>query len=179
MRWLSFDWASTGAALFIIAVHPGVSGQEYSVQNWHLDDGLPDGDITAIQQTPDGFLWVGTPKGLARFDGMQFKVFNAANTAGLTDSRISSLLTDSEGTLWVGTLDGNLVRREGERFESANPPLRESLGLRQNQRPATWLWSRRMQITEQSQEHRNSRHPSVPRREPTWCKTERGRSGGA
>ena len=64
-RWLHSDWAAVGALSGLLAIHSGAQGKEYSVQNWHLDDGLPDGDITAIQQTPDGFLWVGTPKGLA------------------------------------------------------------------------------------------------------------------
>ena len=162
LRWLCFDLATAGAALFLIAVHPGVSGQEYSVQNWHLDDGLPDGDITAIQQTRDGFLWIGTPKGLARFDGIQFRVFNTANTPDLTDSRISSLLTDSEGTLWIGTLDGNLLRHQGDQFESMHPPLQETPGLRQNQRSGSWLWARRMQIIEQSQEKEGHKDPGFP-----------------
>ena len=161
-RWLSFDWAAAGAALFLIAVHPGVRGQEYSVQNWHLDDGLPDGDITAIQQTPDGLLWVGTPKGLARFDGMHFKVFNAQNTPVLTDSRICALLADSEGTLWIGTLDGNLVRRRAERFEGLDPPLRNVSGLEQSQRSGTWLYKGRMQAVVEIQEKDAPKEPRLP-----------------
>ncbi len=98
-------------------------GQEYSAQNWHTEDGLPDEEITAIEQTPDGYLWVGTPKGLARFDGQRFRLFKTESSPELRDARISNLLTDREGTLWIGTLDGNLVLRKGNRFEPVQPPV--------------------------------------------------------
>lgn len=154
--------AVAGVVLLFLAWGASLRGQDYYVQNWHLDEGLPDGDITAIQQTPDGFLWVGTPKGLARFDRLQFKVFSADNTPGLSDSRISSLLTDSEGTLWIGTLDGNLVRRREGSFESMHPPLRDAPGLKAEERPGSWLWSRRIQLTEVGREKERPQKTSLP-----------------
>ena len=85
-------------------------GGEYRVRSWHIEDGLPSGHVTAVAQTPDGYLWVGTLRGLVRFDGVRFKVFTAASTPGLGDSRITSLLTDDAGTLWIGSADGNLAK---------------------------------------------------------------------
>lgn len=84
--------ARVGVVLSLLLGVLAAWGQEYYSQNWHLDEGLPDGDIAAIEQTPDGFLWIGTPKGLARFDGLQFKVFVPENTPAFTDRRISSRL---------------------------------------------------------------------------------------
>ena len=161
-RWRSPRWVTAGAVLLLFATHSGLQAQDYAVQNWHVDEGLPDGDITAIQQTPDGFLWVGTPKGLARFDGMQFKVFNPDNTPGLTDPQISSLFTDSQGTLWIGTRDGNLLRRQAEGFESLHPPLCEPPGPGEKQRSGSWLWSRRIQLTEGIQNTERPTLPSLP-----------------
>ena len=102
----------------MLASATGARGQEYHVRNWHVEDGLPTGQITAIAQTAAGYLWLGTPGGLVCFDGCRFKVFTADATPGLGDSRICSLLTDQAGTLWVGTMDGNLVRKRGDGFEA-------------------------------------------------------------
>lgn len=109
---------------FLVLLSPFLSaGQGYDVRSWHIEDGLPSGHVTAITQTRDGYLWVGTLRGLARFDGARFRVFTAASTPGLGDSRVTSLLTDRDGTLWIGTADGNLACRRGERFEPVQPPV--------------------------------------------------------
>lgn len=57
----------------------------YSVDVWQAGkglSGLPENTVIALTQTQDGYLWVGTLDGLARFDGVQFSVFNQANTPG-------------------------------------------------------------------------------------------------
>jgi ligand-binding sensor domain-containing protein/signal transduction histidine kinase len=136
-----------------------VWGQEYYSQNWHLDEGLPDGDIAAIEQTPDGFLWIGTPKGLARFDGLQFKVFVPENTPAFTDRRIASLMTDRAGALWVGTLDGNLLRRESGRFESMRPPLLAVSSSEKKPKSGSWLWDRRTRSIQATGETNSSPEP--------------------
>ena len=110
------------AALLLFSALPG-QGKGYEVHNWHVEAGLPSARVTAIAQTPDDYLWVGTPRGLARFDGVRFKVFTAETSPGLGDSRIVSLHTDRQGTLWVGTLDGNVVRWQDGRFQPVSPPV--------------------------------------------------------
>jgi ligand-binding sensor domain-containing protein/signal transduction histidine kinase len=130
-----------GAAVGLLLFHvPLSSGEEFDVKNWHIEDGLPDEEVTAMEQTPDGYLWVGTPKGLARFDGERFKVFNTESCPGLTDSRIANLLTDREGVLWVGTLDGNLVRKIGDQFEPVKPPVPLPLDSDKKRPRGSWLW---------------------------------------
>ena len=81
----------------------------FTVSSWHTENGLPDGSITAIEQTPDGYLWVGTFRGLARFDGVRFTVFNTKSAARLPDESIEGLLVDSAGRLWIGCESGDLV----------------------------------------------------------------------
>lgn len=76
---------------------------------WTSDDDLPDTSVTAITQTPDGYLWIGTYNGLARFDGVRFATFDPANTPQLMSPRVFSLFTDPRGTLWVSTFDGSLT----------------------------------------------------------------------
>jgi signal transduction histidine kinase/ligand-binding sensor domain-containing protein len=86
-------------------------------QTWQTDEGLPQKHITSIVQTRDGYLWLGTYNGLARFDGKRFVVFNTANTPGLTSSRVTSLCEDTNGVLWVGHDAGELTRLRDGRFE--------------------------------------------------------------
>src|SRR6266481_920874 len=65
--------------------------------------GLPSSVVFAVLQARDGYLWLGTLEGLARFDGVDFTVFDENNTPGLKSRRIVSLFEDSHTNLWVGT----------------------------------------------------------------------------
>jgi signal transduction histidine kinase/ligand-binding sensor domain-containing protein len=76
---------------------------------------LPQVTIRAITQTRDGYLWIGTYKGLIRFDGVRAITFDLANTPGLSSDGVYLLYEDRLGELWIGTDDGGLIRyREGE-----------------------------------------------------------------
>lgn len=86
------------------------SPPEYSARVWQTDEGLPGNRVQAIAQTRDGFLWVGTSEGLARFDGVEFKTYNGANTPQLKSASITSLCADADGALWIGTDGGGLAR---------------------------------------------------------------------
>ena len=71
-------------------------------------------------QTRDGYLWLGTYEGLARFDGLTFTVFDKSNTPEMESNGIKALAEDREGRLWVGTTAGLLRYSQGrfERFDS-------------------------------------------------------------
>lgn len=84
--------------------------EQYLKARWRSDDGLPDEIVTALAQTPDGFIWGGTFNGLARFDGIHFKVFNSANTAELQSNRILSLFVDQSARLWICSEFGRVAR---------------------------------------------------------------------
>jgi len=57
--------------------------------------------VQAIAQTPDGYLWLATRDGLARFDGIRFKVFQKSNTPELPTNRLGWVTTDEVGRLWI------------------------------------------------------------------------------
>jgi ligand-binding sensor domain-containing protein/signal transduction histidine kinase len=96
---------------------------EFFLRTWHTEDGLPQNHGTAIVQTREGYLWVGTYNGLARFDGARFVAFNAANTPGLKSSRVTSLYEDKDGVLWVGHDTGELTALREGRFAPVPLPL--------------------------------------------------------
>src|ERR1041385_3980938 len=85
------------------------SEPRYRVTHWTAENGLPQNTIKALVQTRDGYLWLGTLKGLVRFDGMRFKVFDHNSTPEMTHDSINDLAVDEkDGGLWIGTGDGLL-----------------------------------------------------------------------
>ena len=100
--------------------------QGYLVQVWQTEHGLPENIVNAIAQTPDGYLWCGTTHGLARFDGMEFKVFNGLNSPPLGSARIRQLFVDRAGTLWIAVFEGGLIRYFNGQFTAYSLPPRES-----------------------------------------------------
>jgi diguanylate cyclase (GGDEF)-like protein len=87
------------------ALDPHKTIAQYAHEVWNAKKGLPEADVMAILQTRDGYLWVGTEEGLARFDGTHFTVFDRKNTA-LPNNRIQALAETPDGSLWIGTENG-------------------------------------------------------------------------
>lgn len=109
----------------VLAAAPAAYGLEpsrlitqYGHDVWLTRDGLPQNSVRAIVQTRDGYLWLGTWGGLARFDGVRFTIFNRANTPALRDSRITALIEGADGSLWIGTGAGGLIRLKDGTFEA-------------------------------------------------------------
>lgn len=97
-------------ALCLLASHPAVAldtnhHASYSRTTWTQKDGLPQDAVSAIAQTGDGYLWLGTEEGLARFDGYEFTVYRK-DTVNLPSNSITALATGSDGSLWIGTPNG-------------------------------------------------------------------------
>ena len=61
----------------------GLTDAPFTVESWSTEEGLPQSSVISVIQTRDGYLWLGTTKGLVRFDGDRFTVFNEFNTPGL------------------------------------------------------------------------------------------------
>lgn len=93
----------------------------YVVSQWQTEDGLPQLSVRAITQTRDGYLWVGTFNGLARFDGVRFTAFTVGNTPQLPSDNVNVLYEDRAGDLWIGTEDGGLIRYRRGAFISFGP----------------------------------------------------------
>jgi ligand-binding sensor domain-containing protein len=79
------------------------------VERFGEEQGLPQSCVAAMTQTRDGYLWVGTLGGLARFDGRRFTRFDQDNTPGLKSNQIVSLFEDSQTNLWIGTLSEGIA----------------------------------------------------------------------
>lgn len=116
---LSTARLACGGLLFLFS---GASAQaatnsnvNWQVDVWGVEEGLPQNSVISLARSREGYLWLGTLNGLARFDGIRFTTFNESNTRGLDSSRIVHLFEDREGTLWVGTeTAGAAMIRDGE-----------------------------------------------------------------
>ncbi len=86
----------------------GVSAQEYGFDVWTTANGLPQNTVTGVAQTPDGYLWLSTFDGLARFDGVRFTIFDKGNTKGIVNNRFSAIFVDRQGTIYA-TTDNHLI----------------------------------------------------------------------
>lgn len=100
-------------------LNPQKAITQYQHKNWSTEHGLPQTTASAIEQTPDGYLWIGTSEGIARFDGVQFKVFDKNNTPILNSNTICSMIKDHIGNLWVGT-QGGLIKIKDNQFTAYN-----------------------------------------------------------
>ena len=132
-----FGWILAGLAQLVaiaflldsaLPVYGSEVAGEYLTDVWTGDDGLPDSSVTAIAQTPDGYLWIGTYNGLVRFDGVRFVTFDPANTPELLHARVRGLFVDAQGTLWINTYEGSLTTvRDGIfKLERRNTRLSEA-----------------------------------------------------
>src|SRR5262245_1109778 len=83
---------------------------------WQDQHGLPQNGVLAILRTRDGYLWLGTIEGAARFDGVRFVVFDNNNTPEFKSNQTLSLAEDRWGSLWLGAVSGGLTRYIEGRF---------------------------------------------------------------
>ena len=114
-------FAASASGFFTAAAAPN-----YFTRTWQVEQGLPQNKVTAVVQTRDGYLWVGTYNGLARFDGVRFTVFDDNNTPELRGNRVTSLFEAGDGTLWIGTESGDVSQYKDGHFAAV--PLRANWG---------------------------------------------------
>lgn len=90
------------------AFESGLTEAEGAIRTWRSANGLPADSVTAIIQTRDGFLWVGTSAGLVRFDGVKFTEVKLSGVTTNNALRVTALCEDSQGHLWIGTQQDGL-----------------------------------------------------------------------
>ncbi|HEX7652450.1 MAG TPA: two-component regulator propeller domain-containing protein [Verrucomicrobiae bacterium] len=108
--WARTFWRVLAFFLGISVMDLNGWADHFQIRSWYMENGLPDNMITAVTQTRDGYLWIGTQAGLVRFDGDHFKILTSADYAGsLEDSNIVSLATGNDGALWIASASGTIT----------------------------------------------------------------------
>jgi signal transduction histidine kinase/ligand-binding sensor domain-containing protein len=90
---------------------------QYIREVWGSDRGYPGGAVTAISQTPDGYLWIGTDKGLVRFDGVNFRLVSQATPNTYSIGPVQALTVDGSGNLWILLQNTKIFRYRDGKFE--------------------------------------------------------------
>ncbi|HKI70618.1 MAG TPA: two-component regulator propeller domain-containing protein, partial [Verrucomicrobiae bacterium] len=116
--WIFSDMALATSFSDFVAVNNNESGVVnrglgsrqplFTFQSWQSEQGLPQDYVRALAQTSDGYLWVGTDDGVARFDGVRFLSFGLPD--GLPNGPARTLFADSHGALWIGSVGNGLIR---------------------------------------------------------------------
>jgi len=79
---------------------------------WTKEDGLPLDMVGSVQQTPDGYLWLATQQGLVRYDGLDFKIYDALSEPAYTHKQAEIICTQGD-SIWIGGSKGVALMHEG------------------------------------------------------------------
>lgn len=98
---------------------------QLSYHHWTTENGLPSNTLLHLLQTHDGYIWIGTARGVARFDGIRFKVFADELLFEDGDLRCHDLVEDTEGRVWIRLAAGLVSYDQGifRKYPANSPPL--------------------------------------------------------
>lgn len=128
----------------IYALDPTKELGQYAHDVWQTEEGLPQNTVRAITQTRDGYLWLTTEEGLARYDGARFAIFDKQNTTQIVNNYTGQLLAASDGGLWIGAQERVLRWRDGKftAYTSADGlPAGQEWSFYEDQQQRIWAWS--------------------------------------
>ena len=98
-----------------LCLDPRLRLTQYVHTSWTQSEGSLVPGVYAVAQTADGYLWLGTARGLLRFDGLHIVPWKAAPGEQMPGTSVESLATSQTGGLWIGT-DKGIVRLEQGRL---------------------------------------------------------------
>jgi ligand-binding sensor domain-containing protein/signal transduction histidine kinase len=123
-------------------LNPAKDLRQYVLRTWTSEQGLPQDSIGAVLQTRDGFLWIGTRGGLARFDGAAFVVYKAGAPNSIPSESVTGLAEDRDGGLWISSAGGLTCYRHGRfRTYTSRDGLPSSSIWRIGADPAGGVWA--------------------------------------
>jgi PAS domain S-box-containing protein len=109
--------AGVGFAVSASALDSTRPVSQYLHDSWGTERGWPGGSIAAIAQTSDGYLWIGTDKGLVRFDGFNFHQFEFARPDPVSIGPVRTLVADANDNLWILLQNSQVFRYQKGNFE--------------------------------------------------------------
>ncbi|MBN8732848.1 MAG: hypothetical protein J0L64_20090, partial [Acidobacteria bacterium] len=108
---------------------------KYQLDHWDGADGFPEESIFALTQTGDGYLWVATPAGIVRYNGIEFTLIERSLLPGKAPWRDLRLTASPDGTLWLWNAYGQVWRMVKGRFDPIAGGEGDALGA------VTWMGS--------------------------------------
>ena len=99
------------------ALESGKAMSQYVHERWGQDRGFVGGNIYAICQSGDGYLWIGTERGLVRFDGVNFTLMQRPIPEMPAIGSVYGLVSDREGGMWIRLGGTRLLHYREGRFD--------------------------------------------------------------
>jgi len=135
-RWRKGLFATILTALLIAGTvaYPAktAKAEEFLINAWDQEKGLPSTRIDEIARTADGYVWLATYGGLVRFDGLRFTTFTSNSIPALKVNTINCVFVDHKNVLWIGTTAGTLVKMTEAGFAGVELPSSAYDGKRIN-----------------------------------------------
>jgi signal transduction histidine kinase/ligand-binding sensor domain-containing protein len=119
VRWVFAGWIAVLCAGSVHALDPNKTITQYIYDHWGADNGFLGGAIYAISQSDDGYLWIGTQRGLVRFDGMHFTLLQKPIPDSPAIGPVVGLMEDEEGNLWIRPEGAGLLVYRNGKFQDA------------------------------------------------------------
>jgi signal transduction histidine kinase/ligand-binding sensor domain-containing protein len=111
------------------ALDRGTTIPQHNRDHWRVENGFPGGAVSGIAESADGYLWIGTDKGLVRFDGLSFRLLSRDAASALSAGPVVGLMADGETNLWI-RLRGALLHYRAGTFQDAPLELaRDEAGI--------------------------------------------------
>jgi ligand-binding sensor domain-containing protein/signal transduction histidine kinase len=117
LKWLLAGFAVVCLVYASYAIDPNRTISQYIRDQWGSERGFPGGSVSAIAQTADGYLWIGTDKGLVRFDGLSFRLYQQATPNPFSIGPVQGLVADAHGDLWILLQSTKVLRYHDGKFE--------------------------------------------------------------
>jgi signal transduction histidine kinase/ligand-binding sensor domain-containing protein len=136
--------AALAAACFahsVLAIDPNRIIAQYIRDYWGSEKGFTGGSVSAFAQTADGYLWIGTAKGLFRFDGFSFRAFPVATPTSFPIDAVQGLTADAQGNLWILLQNTKLLRYHDGKFDLGSEEAEFGITSVGNRRDGTTLFS--------------------------------------
>ena len=126
------------------ALDPGKAITQYTLSVWQTEDGLPQDSLTAVAQAEDGALWLGTPAGLVRFDGLEFRPVSDPLDRPPSSRYVTGLAKSPSGALWASMRDGLLeIGGKSKYYGAGQAAIGNLLGLDFDADGGLWVASER------------------------------------
>ncbi len=136
-RWLTLAWRLALGGMLCVGVAAAAPEPrqdrlaDIAFQHIGQAQGMPNAIATSLAEDGQGFLWIGSPGGLSRWDGYHFRVYqaDAQRDGALPDNYVQALHGDAHGRLWVGTTSAGLLRHDPATDRFVRYPVGGDAGL--------------------------------------------------
>ena len=112
-----------------IGLDPETPITQYTLKSWTIDNGLPSNAIINIIQSQDGYIWIASYGGVARFDGLSFTIYKSRINNALYTEAAKIVCEDKDGIIWIGTQRGITLIKDDNIYRDKKLKILDELNI--------------------------------------------------